>query len=44
VTGNNNFAKITGNVHIHYNKLAGIRIDKSAHASILQNSIQKNLA
>jgi hypothetical protein len=44
VSGNNNFTRIIGNPFIGYNKLAGIRVEKSAHASIVKNSICKNLA
>jgi len=44
VAGNNNFARIVGNLRIEYNKLAGIKVEKSAHASIIRNSIYKNLA
>ena len=44
VTGLNNFSRIIGNSFIQYNKLAGIRVDNSAHCSILRNSVSKNLA
>ncbi len=44
ISGNNNFCRIVGNPFIGYNKQAGIRVDKSAHASIIRNSICKNLA
>lgn len=43
VTGFNNYPRILGNTFIQYNKLAGIRVDNSAHCSILRNAVSKNL-
>lgn len=44
VSGAENYVRILGNPFIQYNKFAGIRVDNNAHASILRNSVSRNLA
>ena len=44
ITGVENYARVVGNPFIQYNKFAGVRVDQSAAAVILRNSVSKNLS